>query len=101
MDQTETFMKSLEAIMSRSKELNSAHASTTSGERGQKLKSCNFGDFYVDGKITCPRCSAPADKIEQERLVKGCRMNGDSYGAFTRLCSNCGMFARHDFDDHD
>ena len=66
MDQTETFMKSLEAITSRSRELNSAHASTISGEGGRKLKSYNFGDFYVDGKITCPRCSAPKDKIEEE-----------------------------------
>ena len=105
MDQSESFRKSLDELKSKSKLLASAYeAKLTGGSERAKfsmMKSCNYSDFYKEGKHTCPRCAADADKIEQGKLVQGCRMNGDGYGVFTILCANCGMFATHAYDDHD
>ena len=88
----------MKALKSKSKEMEKEYFSKLSTEEKGRVQQspCSYGDF--NGNI-CPRCST--DKVHEQKLVKGCRMNGDGYGTYTKLCNNCGMFGTWDYDDHD
>ena len=45
----------------------------------------------------CPRCSS--EEIESNQFVQGCRMNGDGYGSYSKLCMKCGCFGLRYYDE--
>ena len=54
---------------------------------------------YMYGE-PCVRCSQKA-KVKSDSVVKGCRMNGDGYGACFSTCSNCGFLTWRSYDEAD
>ena len=53
--------------------------------------------FWATRCTVCPKCQG--EKIKEDRVVAGCRMNGDAYGTTVFTCDGCQWFTSFQWDD--
>lgn len=99
LDCLTTFVRMLnptEHIAIQKNRRNQSHKKATHRSLGWR-SSWTF-DWHGSQRV-CPRCGGT--NLSNSEHVAGCRMDGDGYGTWIRVCNGCGLCDAHSYDQSD